>query len=131
MIGFYIERDDEWGDGAENVFHGVVLVIGGLCAPIVFPIVTVFITWRKLYLGVDTPYMTRLIQYKLVENICEGLPQMIISIIFIANNPDQSDILNYLSLVISAGSVLIGLLISGRSCYNKPITQVEGIDNLF
>ena len=32
--------------------HGVVLVIGGLCAPIVFPIVTVFITWRKLYLNV-------------------------------------------------------------------------------
>ena len=121
VMGFYIGRrtdDEDWED--HEFQHGLSLAICGICAPFCFPIVATCYTSRKLFLGDNTLNMTRFTQYKLVENFCESLPQLIISIVFIVNNPDQLDVFNYLSVVISAGSVLFGLLISGKSCYDDP-----------
>ena len=64
--------------------------------------------------------MVKINQYKLCENIGEALSQLIISILFIANYwADHVMTINLVSAVFSSGSVLFGLITSGKSWWDE------------
>ena len=60
--------------------------------------------------------MLKIKHYKLCENVGEALPQLILSIMFIVNYWDDYDMtINVVAAVFSSGSVLFGLITSGKA----------------
>ena len=93
----------------------------GLLYPLILTVTSVFMSARELFLCSqnDPADSTFLKFYKLFEHILEALPQLIISIYYIAHNGGPSiNAVQTVSATFSTGSLLFGLITGCEACFN-------------
>ena len=95
-------------------------VTAGLLYPVVLTVTSLYLTGRELFLGhhndaADSKFMNF---YKLFEHILEALPQLLISIVYIANNGGPSTkSVQTVSAAFSTGSLVFGLVTGCEVCF--------------
>ena len=88
-------------------------VAAGLLYPLVLAVGSLYLTGSQLFCGqnvqaVDSKFMNF---YKLFEHLLEAFPQLVISIVYIANNGGfVANFVQAVSAMFSTGSLILGLV---------------------
>ena len=112
--------DSDWCEGNKCAYCQLA-ILGLLCgaiAPFFVPFIAILMGFRKLSGSFEPSetIMLKIKHYKLCENVGEALPQLILSIMFIVNYWDDYDMtINVVTAIFSSGSVLFGLITSGKA----------------
>ena len=94
--------------------------IAGLLYPLLLTATSLYFTGRELFIGQQNEAAdTKLLNlYKLFEHILEAFPQLLIGIVYIANNGGPGP--NYVqtvSAVFSSGSLIFGIVTGCEACF--------------